>query len=118
VFQDLARAHHVGAAVGERDPGGVGPHRQHAVRGGLPQRRRDEVDTDVPVAVDMRREQAGTAPDVDEHRTRPLRGGHQRRTRLRQPVQHRELTVGVPPLRGQVVVLPHVVPGPLHLDRR
>src|SRR5439155_192410 len=63
VLQQFAGAHHVGAAVGERQPGDVGPDRFDAVRARLPQRRGDQVDPHVPVplAGHVRGEQSAAA---------------------------------------------------------
>ena len=64
VLEDLAGADHVGAAVGQRQDGGVGLDRRHAVLGRLDQRGPGEVHPDQPVPQpgDVRGEQAGPQP--------------------------------------------------------
>lgn len=103
VFEDLAGNDHVRAPVGQRHGEHVGPYRVDAVCGCLAQAGCREVDADVVVAVDVWREQARTAAEVDENRTGPwcrdqlgACGG--------QPVQHDERTARSPPLVGESLV--------------
>src|SRR6266536_2927158 len=114
VLQELTGAHHVGAAVRQRQPGHVGPDRDHPVVTGLRERRGGQIDADVAVALSgkVRRKQPSPAAEVGEDGAGAGRGRDQAGAGLGDPRQHRELAARAPPLRRQVVVLSYVVPGP------
>ena len=76
VLQDLARHHHVGAAVGQRHRQDRRPNREHAVVGGRPNREQVQVDADVavPERGGVRGHETAAAGQVHQHRARTRRG--------------------------------------------
>ena len=111
VLEDLAGGDGVGHPVRDRQPLHVAAYRPDAVLGRDPQRDRDQVDADVPVAEPgrVRGEQPGPAAEVDQQRAGPGRRRQQLRPGGRDPAQHRELPVRLPPLVGHALVLSDVV---------
>lgn len=111
VLEDLAGHDHICHLVGERQPHDVAAGGSDAVVASLGERGHREVETDVVVALagDMRGQQPGAAGKVEQHRTLAGGLGHEPGAGLGDPVQHREPATRLPPLVGEVVVLPRVV---------
>jgi hypothetical protein len=88
----------------------IGPQGDHAVTRGHPEGRRREVDANMTIGVEVSGEKATAAADVDERH--PPAGGSrdQARPTVGQPVEGGERPPRFPPLAGQTVVLPGIIP--------
>lgn len=109
MLEDLSGDDHVGAGVGERELVSVGPHGNHAVRGSDNDRRIHKVHADMTIAMHVGCEQTSAACDIEKDRSFALGHRNEPSARRGQPMKGGERPARVPPLAGELIVLPQVV---------